>query len=459
MIDPDIDGIPPQDLESEEALLGGILAEGASGLELCTAILDSDDFYEHRHATIFRTCVTLYRAKDPVNEEIVTAHLRSANLLEGVGGYAKFDRLASERCNPWSIQKLAQFVRDRSVRRKLLEAGRHIRMWADNSESADTAIVHSLEAINKVAHISHQGIDESTGTKLVQAVDRELSAFCKPIPTGISMLDRFLRGGVSRQQVHLLTARPGEGKSAAVAKFMYAAIENGNRPGVLSLEMPKSEVMGRLISLRSGLPCCDMFPRLAIPTQSDLNDYYAHREWFKERLTVEAPGRCTVDDMDRLLHRMVIRDKCDILFVDLLGRVRGKGHSEVERLDDVVNRLEEIIGPHDLPVPLWLVQQQNEKTNPYPNHPSIATCKGTGIAADNAAVVVGLWRKHVEIGEDCEGRMFVFKNRSLNVCPLGFPLVGNDVTFDWSCPDDKRSNMRVVTGNWEREDDDPFDEG
>lgn len=454
MLDPELDGIPPQDLDAEQAVLGSIILGSTKTLEEVAAVLSPSDFYRTAHQHIYSASIELYRERQEVDLVTLAGHLRAKDRLDAIGGLDYLDRLM--RSTPYSTNAphYASIVRDRSIKRDLLWSSHKIRTLAQDGNPAEVSTSEALDVLNTVAQAQRSTGDDWRSTALIEACDREILGYCDPIPTGFPTLDELLGGGWVRKQVHILTARPGEGKSALVCKFMLSAIKAGKVPGIISREMSRNEVVCRLVSLHSGVWLSNMHPRQNFRDSYDRDLFTETRKWIAERCVVQHSRKVTVADMDRLLHRMVLREKCDILFVDLLDRITGEGSSELEQLNSINKRLQDMADPDDLGVPVILVQQQNEKQNPSPSKPALAFAKGTGETVDNSSVVIGFMRERNSPGDVAKGSIHVLKNRGGREKPLGFPVYGEWQTMDWyeaeaASPSQKRAE--------EEDDDDPFD--
>jgi replicative DNA helicase len=73
------------------------------------------------------------------------------------------------------------------------------------------------------------------------------------ISTGNGMLD-YITGGLKREELIVLAARPGVGKSALAQEITERAEEQGKNVGWFSLEMSEEQVLWRGASKRSGIP-------------------------------------------------------------------------------------------------------------------------------------------------------------------------------------------------------------
>src|SRR5580693_5052910 len=87
--------LPPQTLETEQALLGALLIRPEGMLEVVD-ILSPDAFYSEKHRIIYRAMLGLFGKSEPVDVESVRAKLSDQNQLEQVGGIIYLAELASE---------------------------------------------------------------------------------------------------------------------------------------------------------------------------------------------------------------------------------------------------------------------------------------------------------------------------------------------------------------------------
>ena len=65
-IDENLRRVPPQSLEAEESVLGGVLLENGS-LDRVIELLRPDDFYRGAHRKVFRTMLELAERSEPVD--------------------------------------------------------------------------------------------------------------------------------------------------------------------------------------------------------------------------------------------------------------------------------------------------------------------------------------------------------------------------------------------------------
>ncbi|NCB32237.1 MAG: toprim domain-containing protein, partial [Clostridia bacterium] len=131
-------------------------------------------------------------------------------------------------------------------------------------KDANEALVKDTAAFIQAVYMAQQGVieaqekadreadaerQERTGPGMV---DHFLQAIqtrkYEPMPTGISDLDRAIGGGFIRQQIVLLGAAPGAGKTALAQWIFEGMAKRGTSCVFLNLEMAQEQVLARSIS-------------------------------------------------------------------------------------------------------------------------------------------------------------------------------------------------------------------
>ena len=118
---PDSAGIPPQNLEAEESVLGAMmLSPGAIGA--VSEILDASDFYRESHAKIYRAALQLYGQNEPVDAISLTNELEQRGELEAIGGRVRLHELARLVPATANARHYAEIVRETATLRGLILA-------------------------------------------------------------------------------------------------------------------------------------------------------------------------------------------------------------------------------------------------------------------------------------------------------------------------------------------------
>ncbi|MCH7915712.1 MAG: replicative DNA helicase, partial [Deltaproteobacteria bacterium] len=112
--------VPPQNLEAESSVLGGILLENEA-INRVLEVLAAYDFYRESHRRIFLAMIELYNSKEAIDLITLSDYLKATGDLEVVGGSAYIASLASAIPTTANIQYYARIVKEKAQIRQLLQ--------------------------------------------------------------------------------------------------------------------------------------------------------------------------------------------------------------------------------------------------------------------------------------------------------------------------------------------------
>jgi len=269
---------PPQALEAEMSVLGGMLLSKDAIADVIE-LIRSTDFYRPAHQTIYDAIVDLYGKGDPADAVTVMAELTRQGELARVGGGPYLHSLVASVPTAASAGFYARIVRDAAVLRRLVEAGTRIVQlgYAGKGGDVDDLVDRAQQAIFEVTE-RRTSEDYVPLSELLQPTLVEIEAIgardgsMYGVPTGFADLDA-LTNGLHGGQLVILAARPAIGKSTMGLDLARAAsIKHGLASVIFSLEMSKHEITMRLLSaearvslqnLRTGKMTDDDWTRLA----------------------------------------------------------------------------------------------------------------------------------------------------------------------------------------------------
>ena len=124
----------PQNIEAEEAVLGGILLD-PSAIYRVKDRLSTEHFYIGAHKDIYKACLSLCRKGEPTDLLNVTSWLSDHDLLARIGGRNKLATLFDKTVSAVNIDHQADNVIRKSKRRELIREGhRTIKLAYDEEQ-------------------------------------------------------------------------------------------------------------------------------------------------------------------------------------------------------------------------------------------------------------------------------------------------------------------------------------
>src|SRR6516225_3196863 len=83
--DTSIDRMPPQSLDSEQAVIGGLLVSG-DAITRVIDILEPDHFYRKAHQIVYAAMLDLFDKNEPIDIVTVSQYLKDEGKLDNIGG-------------------------------------------------------------------------------------------------------------------------------------------------------------------------------------------------------------------------------------------------------------------------------------------------------------------------------------------------------------------------------------
>ncbi|KEF94940.1 replicative DNA helicase [Mycobacterium sp. TKK-01-0059] len=256
---------PPQDLDAEQSVLGGMLLSKDAIADVLER-LRPGDFYRPAHQSIYDVILDLYGHGEPADAVTVAAELDRRALLARVGGAPYLHTLISAVPTAANAGYYAGIVAEKAVLRRLVQAGTRVVQYgyagADGADIAEVVDRAQAEVYDVTEDRASQ--DYAPLGDLIQDTMDEIDAIqsrgglTRGVPTGFAELDE-LTTGLHGGQMVIVAGRPGQGKSTLALDFMRSCSIHHNRASVIfSLEMSKSEIVMRLLSAEARIKLADM---------------------------------------------------------------------------------------------------------------------------------------------------------------------------------------------------------
>jgi replicative DNA helicase len=244
--------VPPQAIEAERAVLGGILLDQEAATR-AVEIVKPEAFYHPGHARIFRAMIALFMRREPIDAMTLAEELRKSGDLDPSGGIAYLTELVDSVPSAANIEYYAKIVLDKFMLRQLIGASSEIARDCYRAESdADTILD---EAEQKIFRVSESRISQGflhvkdVLKERFEEIQRvhETRESITGLPTGFIDLDKYTAGFHPGDLV-IIAGRPSMGKTSfAMNVAQHVALE-GHRPvAVFSLEMSKELLVQRLL--------------------------------------------------------------------------------------------------------------------------------------------------------------------------------------------------------------------
>lgn len=254
---PSEDRLPPQNIEAEESILGGVLLD-PEAVGRVAELLTPDTFYISAHQEIYRAALALHAQGSPTDLMCVTAWLQDQGLLEKVGGQSKLTQLVDSIVSAVNIDQYAALIKEKFLRRQLIKATNEVnRMAYDTSKSLEVILDEAEQQIFSVTQDrASQGLvatEDILASTFAEIEQRSLGQVLPGLSCNFYDLDAMTQG-FQRSDLIIVAGRPSMGKTALTLQIARQVAEiHQLGVAVFSLEMSKEQLVQRLLSCEAGI--------------------------------------------------------------------------------------------------------------------------------------------------------------------------------------------------------------
>ncbi len=442
--------LPPQALEAEQSLLGGLLLDNRKWDEVVDEVAPTD-FYSHNHRLIFESIGGLQGENAPADIVTVTEWLEKSGDLDKAGGMAYIGTLAHNTPGTANIMAYAKIVRERAILRELIAAANDIAESAHAPQGKSPLDVLD-QAQQRMLEISERGDRRSKGfTALQELITRSLHRIeelyhsgeaITGVPTGFSNLDD-MTSGLQRGDLVIVAGRPSMGKTAFALNIAeYATLKKELPVAIFSLEMPGEQLGMRLLSSVGGIDSNKVRTgKLDGPDWSRLTS--AVTMLSNAPIFVDDSGSLTPTEL-RARARRLWRDhkELGLIIVDYIQLMGSESSSRPE------NRATEIAGitrslkslAKELDVPVIALSQLSRAPDQRPNRrPVMSDLRESGAIEQDADVIFFIYRDEIYNNESDErgvAEVIIGKQRNGPVGTAKLAFRGEFTRFDNYASDD-----------------------
>lgn len=207
--------LPPQNIEAEEAILGGILLD-PEAIGRVSDRLVPEAFYISAHTIIYQAALRLHTQQKPTDLLSITSWLTDNDQLTRIGGRNKLATLVDRTVSAVNIDALAGLVMEKYLRRQLIKAGNEIAHLGYETETELPIVLDQAE--QKVFNVTQEKPQSGLvhiGDTLIntfQDIETRHQGIALPgIPCGFYDLDA-MTSGFQRSDLIIVAGRPSMGK-------------------------------------------------------------------------------------------------------------------------------------------------------------------------------------------------------------------------------------------------------
>ena len=399
--------VPPQNIEAEQCVLGGVLLENEAISKVLETLVP-DDFYREPHRKICHSMIDLFEKNEPIDLITLTNALKGKNLLDEVGGGVYLSSLADSITTAANIEYYAKIVKEKAILRGLINTATEIvtRGYEDGGDVEDLLD----QAEKNIFQISESQIKpsfyeiKSLLKESFKTIEKlyESKEIVTGVPSGFEELDK-LTSGFQPSDLVVIAGRPSMGKTAFSLNIaQYAAIEKKIPSALFSLEMSKEQLVLRML-------CSEA----KVDAHKLRGGFLGETDWPKltraAGILSEAPifiddtPALSVLEMRAKARRLMAEHELGLVIVDYLQLMRGRGLSgrgrpssetREQEISDITRSLKALA--KELNIPVIALSQLNRKVEERTDkRPHLADLRESGAIEQDADLITFIYRDEI----------------------------------------------------------------
>lgn len=410
-MDNQIRRMPPQNIEAEAAVLGGIFLSPHT-LASAEEYLVPEDFYKRANQLVFAAMSDLSLNEQGIDAVTVKNYLDDHNQLDDVGGLPYLAELADAVPTAANVVYYAKIVAEKAQLRRLIDAAETIIQQSYEEPSDVPALMEDAEtAIMKVNDGNQQGgfrqikdvlLDSMAEVDKLSQGDQTITG----LPTGFKALDEITTG-LHDDELIILAARPAVGKTAFVLNVAQnVGTKTPKTVAMFSLEMGAESLVNRMLCaegninsqhLRTGQLTPDEWQSLVVAMGS-LSNASIYID--------DTPGMRVAQIRSECLKLQKEKEHTDnplgLVVIDYLQLIEGSGENRQQEVSAISRQLKKLAKELHCPV-IALSQLSRGVEQRQDKRPVLSDIRESGSIEQDADIVAFLYREdYYRDGEDSD---------------------------------------------------------
>ena len=337
-------------------------------------------FYSVIHQQIYMALKDVYRHHNALDMILIKDYLKK-NKNEIPDGYV--EKIAQSKAGK-NFEKHMELLLDLYWKREINRIASEID-YTSNASDIKQSILNGLNNVE-------MGVEEESIAEVLFKTSTDLltGTVEKGIPTGFSDIDYQLLG-LNKGELITIAARSGVGKTTLALNMFTHQVFNGVKAIYFSLEMPKSAVIQKMLSIKGKISTGKMrqrnFTEEEVLRISNITGYLADKDF---NIFDKNSKLAYITSKIREEH---LKGKCEIAYIDLINRVTTskKTGSRAEEIGTMTRELKQLA--MELEIPIVILAQINRGAEHRDNkRPLLSDLKESGSIEEDSDVVIGVYR-------------------------------------------------------------------
>lgn len=407
--------MPPQAVELEESILGAALVD-ASGLDDMMMVIKTPEvFYKEPNKLIFEAIKNLFDNGSPIDLITVSQKLKALNSLDAVGGDYYLITLTQKTSSSAHMEYWCRLVLQKFVAREIIKFNSQTTALAYREDTDIFELMGKLQMqFDEISNITMTGRKSRSFKENLMYLSKRIEFLSSEsennnltgVHTGFKRVNKKT-GGYNNQELIILAARPGMGKTSMVLKTVIENAKIDNGVGFISLEMSVMQLTARAVAIDTNFHLSQLIKE-GFSKKQYWESYTRHSHRMNSYpIYIDDASESDINSV--ILKARFWKRKYDIklLVIDYLQLMKDtsvKGNREQE-ISSISRRLKMLAKELDIPIIALSQLSRAVETRGSSKRPLLSDLRESGAIEQDADIIQFLYRPeyyNIEI-HDCEG--------------------------------------------------------
>mgnify|MGYP003643304939 CR=1 FL=1 len=383
---------PPQAIDLEEAVIGAMIID-KDGLNRAIELLTSDVFYKESNKFVFESIVNIFNRNEGVDLLTVSSELKKTSKLELVGGDFYLIELTQKVSSSAHIEYHSRILLQKYIQRKCIKVSSNM---IEDSYNEDVDVFELLEKAYKefgeVTDLITVGKDSNFKENVVAYLNSNKKNN-SGIKSCLTLLNKKLNG-FQNSDLIVLGGRPGSGKTAYALNEIIECGLRGIPVAFFSLEMSEKQIIGRMLSIISGIDIVkinsfNLTPQEIIELKK-CSDLLANLP-----ITIDDTSGISPIELKIKSNKLKREKDIKIIFVDYLQLMKVKNkkiNNREQEVAEISNSLKALAKDLDVPVIALAQLSRSVEQRGSSKRPMLSDLRDSGSIEQDADVVMFIYR-------------------------------------------------------------------
>ena len=397
--------LPPQASELEEAVVGSILIDKNAMFE-AVEIINENVFYKESHKIIFEAANNLFKKNNPIDLLTVSSELKKMSKLDEIGGDFYLIQLTQKISSSAHIDFWCRILLQKYIQRKCISVSSGI---IEKSYDEDADVFELLEKCYKDLGDISDFITVGKTSDFKNSVKNFFNTTNKGkkgVPSSLSTINKKLNG-FQKSDLIITAARPGMGKTAYVLNEIIECGLNNIPVAFFSLEMSEKQIIGRMISIMSGIDISKINNYNLTPDELSRIQEYVSKLALMPIYIDDTSGISPIE-LKIKCNKLKREKGIEMVVVDYLQLMKVKdkkvGNREQE-ISEISQSLKNLAKDLDVPVMALSQLSRSVEQRGSSKRPLLSDLRDSGSIEQDADVVMFIYRPeyyHIDEWDDDE---------------------------------------------------------